>query len=101
MDDTFYREELLDHFDSSPHRGTLDPADLEAVLDNPLCGDRVCFELALDPDCPDRIAFARFDGHGCVISQAAASILAEHVEGKPIQEARALTPEQMIGRLGI
>jgi nitrogen fixation NifU-like protein len=101
MDESFYREELLDHFDSSPHRGTLDPADLGAELDNPLCGDRVCFELALDPDCPDRIACARFNGHGCVISQAAASILAEQVEGKPIEEVRALTPDQMIGWIGI
>ncbi|QDV33291.1 iron-sulfur cluster assembly scaffold protein [Tautonia plasticadhaerens] len=101
MDDAFYREELLDHFDSSPHRGTLDGADLGAELDNPLCGDRVCFELAMDPDLPDRIACARFHGHGCVISQAAASILAERVEGKPIGEARSLTPDEMIGWLGI
>lgn len=101
MDDAFYREELLDHFDSSPHRGSLDRADLGAELDNPLCGDRVCFELAMDPDRPDRISCARFHGHGCVISQAAASILAEQVEGKPIEEARALTPDHMIGWLGI
>ena len=101
MDDGFYREELLDHFDSSPHRGRLDVADLGAELDNPLCGDRIHFELCLDEGSPDRIAQVRFDGHGCVISQAAASILAEQIEGKPLLEARALTADHMIEWIGI
>ncbi|RUL88884.1 iron-sulfur cluster assembly scaffold protein [Tautonia sociabilis] len=101
MDDAFYREELLDHFDSSPHRGRLEAADLGADLDNPLCGDQIHFEVALDAEDPGRIAAARFDGHGCVISQAAASILAEQVEGRPIAEARALTADHMIQWLGI
>ena len=101
MDDAFYREELLDHFDSSPHRGHLDVVDLNAQLDNPLCGDWIQIELALDADDPERIARARFDGHGCVISQAAASILTEKIEGRRVDEARAIPPEQMVEWIGI
>ena len=66
---------------------------------NPLCGDVVNLDLALDGG--DRIAEVRFEGKGCVISQAAASILAEHVEGKPLGEARAVTADHMLGWLGI
>jgi nitrogen fixation NifU-like protein len=101
MDDTFYREELLDHFDSSPHRGTLEVIDLDADLDNPLCGDRIRIEVALDADDPGRIDLIRFNGKGCVISQAAASILAEKVEGRRLEEARALAPNEMIEWIGI
>lgn len=100
MDD-YYQEELLDHYDSSPHRGSLDVVDLDADLDNPLCGDRIRIEVGLDADDPGRIGLIRFNGRGCVISQAAASILAEKIEGKRLDEARALTADQMLQWIGI
>src|SRR4051812_46184013 len=90
-DDVLYREEILEHYHSSPHRGRLEAPDLTAELDNPLCGDRIRLELGLDPE--GRIDRVRFDGHGCAISQAAASLLAEHVEGKTAVEARWISAE--------
>jgi len=99
MDDILYREEILDHYYSSRHRGRLDSPDLSADLDNPLCGDRIHIELELDAE--GRIGRVRFDGHGCAISQAAASMLAEHVEGWRLEEVRRFSTGEMLGLLGI
>lgn len=97
-DDPLYREEVLDHSDRSPYRGRLESPDRCAELDNPLCGDRLRFELGIGPE--GRIDRIRFDGHGCVISQAAASMLAERVEARAVDEARRLTPDDLLGLFG-
>lgn len=99
MDDALYREEILDHYRSSPYRGHLDPADYSAALDNPLCGDHVRVDLAVTPE--GTIKAMRFDGHGCALSQAGASMLAEHLEGATLAEARNFTSENMLGLLGV
>jgi nitrogen fixation NifU-like protein len=99
MDDVLYREEILDHYHSSTHRGRLKTPDLQADLDNPLCGDRIHLEIGLAED--GRIGQVRFDGHGCAISQAAASMLAEHLEGQSLAEARRFTADAMVKLLGI
>jgi nitrogen fixation NifU-like protein len=99
MDDLLYREEILEHAGASPHRGSVEAPDLVAVLDNPLCGDRIRLELKLGPGgVVDR---ARFDGTGCAISQASASILAEWIEGQPLRQVRRLSADDMLDRLGI
>ncbi|MFO0957926.1 MAG: SUF system NifU family Fe-S cluster assembly protein [Isosphaeraceae bacterium] len=100
IDDALYREEILDHYHSSAHRGRLVSPDRQVDMDNPLCGDRIHLEVALTDD-KQAIDQIRFDGHGCAISQAAASILAENVEGKTTEEARAITAEGMVELLGI
>ena len=99
MDDPLYREEILDHYYSSPHRGRLECPDRVCDLDNPLCGDQIHLELRLDED--GRIAQVRFEGHGCVISQAATSLLADHVEGATLDEARRITPVDVVKLLGV
>jgi nitrogen fixation NifU-like protein len=99
MDDVLYREEILEHASASPRRGHLEAPDLVAELDNPLCGDRICLELRVDTD--GVIDGARFDGRGCAISQAAASILAECVEGMTLWQARRFSTHDMLERLGI
>jgi nitrogen fixation NifU-like protein len=99
MDDVLYREEILEHYFASVHRGRLEAPDRAAALDNPLCGDRIQLQLMLEPG--GRIGRVRFDGHGCAISQAAASMLAEHVEGKALDEVRRFSAEDMIRLLGV
>jgi nitrogen fixation protein NifU and related proteins len=99
MDDLLYREEILDHYYASPHRGRLESPDLHAELDNPLCGDHIRLELELGPG--DRIERIRFDGDGCAISQAAASLLSGHIEGKGVDEARRFSIQEMLRLLGI
>jgi nitrogen fixation NifU-like protein len=99
MDDLPYRDEILDHYFASPHRGVLESPGLTAQLDNPLCGDRVRLELDLEP--AGRIGRVRFDGHGCAISQAAASMLAAHLEGQSVAEVRRFSADDMVRLLGV
>jgi len=82
-----YRDVILDHFRSSAHRGKAVPPDISASGVNPLCGDQVELTLRLERD---RIRQARFEGQGCVISQASSSILSGALEGKTLAEARVL-----------
>ena len=58
--------------------------------DNPLCGDVVRVELAIDPDGTVREAY--FNGDGCCISQAAASMLIERIDGRPVEEVKRSRP---------
>ena len=81
--DELYREVILDHFKSSSHRGQLTGAQITAVGNNPLCGDELAFSLKLDHG---RVAESRFDGKGCAISQASASMLSQQLEGKTFDE---------------
>jgi nitrogen fixation NifU-like protein len=99
-DDALYREEILDHYFNSAHRGRLERADLSAEMDNPLCGDHIRLELELDPQ-RRGIAQAAFDGHGCAISQASASLLSERLEGTSLEEARGLTEADALGLLAM
>lgn len=102
MDDTLdplYRDEILDHYDASPYRGRLENPDFVCDMDNPLCGDKIHFELCVGED--GRIEKVRFDGRGCIISQASTSILAEYLEGITIDEARDLTPNDVMKIIGL
>jgi nitrogen fixation protein NifU and related proteins len=98
-DDPLYREELMDHYFASSHRGRIARPDLSAELENPLCGDHVRLELRVDSQ--GRIAQARFDGDGCVISQAATSLLSERIEGSSLREACQLSVADMLQLLGV
>lgn len=96
--DALYQEEILEHWRHSPHRGALAAPDRVGEGLNPLCGDQVRIELAV---ADDRVLAVRFQGEGCVISQAAASILAELVEGRPLAEAGALPSQALLAALGV
>ena len=81
--DELYREVILDHFKSSSHRGELPGAQVKVAGNNPLCGDEMTFYLKL---ADGKVAQARFKGKGCAISQAAASMLSQQLEGKMLEE---------------
>ena len=97
MDD-FYRENILDHYKNPRNSGHLDHPTLTAEGVNPLCGDELAVELLIEDD---RVADVRFNGHGCAISQAAASMISEVAKGRPVDEVRALGAEQVLEELGI
>ncbi|MCR0980555.1 Fe-S cluster assembly sulfur transfer protein SufU [Roseomonas populi] len=82
-----YQEVILDHGRKPRNFKRLETPDLSARGDNPMCGDRI--ELFLDMD-GDRIADAAFQGRGCAISTASASLMTETVKGKTAAEARDL-----------
>ncbi|MDR7483555.1 MAG: SUF system NifU family Fe-S cluster assembly protein [Armatimonadota bacterium] len=85
--DDLYREVILDHYAHPRNRGRLDPADLTVEGTNPLCGDELVLSVRLQGE---RVAAARFEGRGCSISQASASMLTEAITGKSLDEVRGL-----------
>jgi nitrogen fixation NifU-like protein len=93
-----YREVILDHNRNPRNKGTLDPADFSYEDTNPLCGDEIRIDLRV---VDDRVAEIRFSGRGCAISQASASILTEMVDGRPLDEIKALTKDDLLEELGI
>jgi nitrogen fixation NifU-like protein len=94
-----YREVIIDHYKNPSYRGHLDPHDISFVDDNPLCGDHIQIDLRVDEN--GRIKEAAFDGHGCAISQASADLLLESIQGKSLDEVKALTKQDVLNLLGI
>lgn len=82
-----YNRVILDHYRNPRHHHELPGADCEARAVNPLCGDRVTLYLRFDGD---RVAEAAFQGSGCAISQASASLMTAALQGKTRAEAGAL-----------
>ena len=82
-----YRELILDHARSPRHFGRLTNATHEAAGINPLCGDKLRLYLQVGTD--DRIAASSFEGSGCAISMASASLLTDTIIGEPIDRAEA------------
>ncbi len=82
-----YREVILDHNRSPRNFGTLEPADAEAHGHNPLCGDKLHLTVRMDGE---RLADVRFQGQGCAISVASASLMSEAVRGKSRAEVTSL-----------
>ena len=93
-----YRERILDHYRHPRNQGTLEDADISGELDNPVCGDVVRIDVRLRGG---RASEARFDGRGCVISLAAASMLTEEIVGKTVEELKAMQDEDIFRMLGL
>jgi nitrogen fixation protein NifU and related proteins len=85
-----YRDVILDHNRSPRNFGRLEPADASAVGHNPLCGDALSLTLRLEGD---RLSELRFNGQGCAISIASASLMGEAVRGKSLAEVDTLYRE--------
>ena len=83
-----YQEVILDHSRHPRHYGPLEGASHKAEGYNPLCGDRVTIYLRLDAD--GRVADIGFEGKGCAISQASASMMVEMLKGRTAAEADRL-----------
>jgi len=103
MDDELYRENILDHYKHphnwSPPAPALEHFDLEFHDLNPLCGDELTVRLMVGDD--GRISEVRFSGHGCAISQAAASMASDEVKGMKIEELLRLDRSFVLELLGI
>ena len=98
MDD-LYRENILQHYKNPHHWGELADADLEADDLNPLCGDELKVQLRVDDS--GRIEDVRFSGHGCAISQAAASMASDEVVGMSVDDLLRLDRSFVLDLLGI
>lgn len=98
MDD-LYREVIIEHYKHPSYRGKLDPHDISFADNNPLCGDHIQIDLRVDAN--GLVTDARFDGHGCAISQASADLLMETIIGKPLEEVKKLNKDSVLEMLGI
>ena len=90
---------LVERARSQVHRGRVADADVVVPGGNPGCGDVVTISLRVDRG-SDRIEELRFEGEGCTISQAAASVVAEMAQGEPLAEVEAMEYDRMIDALG-
>lgn len=94
----YYREYILDHYRNPRNYGTLEQSDAHAEDSNPLCGDRLAIDLKVEGD---RVTEVRFQGRGCAISQASASMLSEMIEGHTVEEVIQLGKDDVLDALGI
>ncbi|CAG1011029.1 MAG: iron-sulfur cluster assembly scaffold protein [Anaerolinea sp.] len=93
-----YHELILDHYRDPRNWAILDPADIDHEEKNPLCGDRLRLTLRVRDGIITEVGWS---GEGCAISQASASMLGETLVGKSLEEARAITKEDILEMLGI
>ena len=82
--DNLYRQVILDHTAHPKNKGVLDVATSQIELNNPTCGDVIQLQLQIEDQV---IKDVRFDGHGCSISMASASMMTDAIKGKTEKEA--------------
>jgi nitrogen fixation protein NifU and related proteins len=98
LSDDIYREIILDHYRNPRNKGKLANADISIHDSNPLCGDEIDIHLKVEQD---RIKDIKFEGRGCAISQASASMLTEMVLDKPLNTVKDLTKEEILENIGL
>ena len=98
-EEELYQEHILDHYESPYHRGRCPHCTHCHEDDNPLCGDRVLMSLHLDDAGTLREVY--FDGEGCCISQAAASMLVEKLDGHSVEEVKRFTADDMLSLFAV
>jgi nitrogen fixation protein NifU and related proteins len=98
MDD-LYREEILQHYKRPHNWGPMEAPDLTAEDHNPLCGDQLKVMLKVDGD--EKVSEIRFEGHGCAISQASASMASDEIVGMPVSDLLRLDQRFILDLLGI
>jgi nitrogen fixation NifU-like protein len=98
--DNLYRDFILEHYRNPHNKGMLEPHDLQFADSNPTCGDELSMSFVLD-SAGEHIADVAFDGRGCAISQASASILTDELRGMSLDEAREMDPKDLLEGLGV
>jgi nitrogen fixation NifU-like protein len=96
--DSMYAEDILDHYKHPRNYGTLDSPDVHVDANNPLCGDKLSMDLKIRDGVVEDV---RFQGRGCAISQASASMLTEEMVGRPLEELAGMTRQDILDNLGI
>lgn len=95
--DTLYRQVIMDHYKNPRNRGSLSEEALTLEMNNPTCGDRIQLYLIVEND---RINDVKFEGEGCSISLASASMMTQAIKGKKLSDALTMShyfSELMLG----
>jgi nitrogen fixation protein NifU and related proteins len=85
--DQLYRQVIMDHYKNPRNKGVLEDGALNINMNNPTCGDRIQLTLKVEDG---KIESAKFDGDGCSISLASASMMTQAVKGLPVEDALKL-----------
>ena len=97
-EEDIYQEHVMDHYEDPYHRGHCSSCTHAHEDRNPLCGDVIHLELQISPE--GKIEQAWFDGEGCCISQASASMLCEKIEGKAVDDVKGFAAKDMLELFG-
>lgn len=97
MNDSIYREVILEEYKQPRNKGRLEAPTHTSHVTNPLCGDEVTLNLNVQDGV---VKDVRFDGAGCAISQASASLFTEHIKGRRVEEVMAMDEQEMLSLLG-
>ena len=98
MSDDIYREIILDHYRNPRNKGKIAGPDVSIHDSNPLCGDEIDIHMKIEGD---KIKDIKFEGRGCAISQASASMLTEMVMNKPLTSVKDLTKDDILENIGL
>ena len=98
MSDDIYREIILDHYRNPRNKGKLSNPDVSTHDSNPLCGDEIDIHLKVEED---KIKDIKFEGRGCAISQASASMLTEMIAGRPLSTVKDITKDDILENIGL
>jgi nitrogen fixation protein NifU and related proteins len=98
MSDDIYREIILDHYRNPRNKGKLPDADISTHDSNPLCGDEIDIHMKIFDD---KITDVKFEGRGCAISQASASMLTEMVINKPLTNVKDIAKTDILENIGL
>ena len=96
--DNLYKEEILEHYKYPHNHGRLENPNITFEDSNPVCGDVIRIDMKVDNNVVTEI---RFDGKGCAISLASASMLTDMVEGKTLEEVKKISKDDILHALGI
>ena len=98
MSDDIYREIILDHYRNPRNKGKLPDADISTHDSNPLCGDEIDIHMKIFGN---KITDVKFEGRGCAISQASASMLTEMVINKPLTNVKDIAKTDILENIGL
>jgi nitrogen fixation protein NifU and related proteins len=98
LSDDIYREIILDHYRNPRNKGKLVDADVSIHDSNPLCGDEIDIHLKVEEG---KIKNIKFEGRGCAISQASASMLTEMVIEKPLSTVKEIAKNDVLENIGL
>lgn len=96
--DQLYRQVIMDHYKTPRNKGTLEDNSINIEMNNPTCGDRIQLTLQVEDGV---VKDAKFDGEGCSISMASASMMTQAVKGKDVDTALNLShifSDMMLGK---
>ncbi|ERH10624.1 MAG: SUF system FeS assembly protein, NifU family [halophilic archaeon J07HX64] len=95
-----YRQQILDHYKNPRNYGEIEEPTFTHVGENPMCGDTIEMDVVLDDD-EETIERVAFEGDGCAISQASASMLSEQLQGLTVEELREMDRDDVTEMLGV